>query len=178
MAANTKSKRVEALVNLLHSTKANEVLGALKKIPEQGNATLIKPLLRTYLAWPQDSEIQNSIKKILSELKTQEAVPQLISALDEEEFDSIRAMIISVFWQCGIYPTDELDVLIKNAIKGDFMVTMEVLTVVENSDVFTDPDLVQQYMLDIDEFLDEHPDAGHAAVLDQLKTVLKNQYNL
>jgi hypothetical protein len=178
MATTTKNKKVEALVSQLHSTKSAEVIGALKKIPEQGNATLIKPLLRTYLAWPDESEIASRIEKILGELKTQEAVPELISALDSEEFDSLRALIISTFWHAGIYPSDELDVLIRNAIKGDFMVTMEVLTVVENSDVFTDPDLVQQYMLDIDEFLDEHPDAAHAKVLDQLKSVLKSQYNL
>jgi hypothetical protein len=178
MAATAKNKKVEALVSQLHSTKSAEVIGALKKIPEQGNATLIKPLLRTYLAWPDESEISSRIEKILGELKTQEAVPELISALETEEFDSLRALIISTFWHAGIYPSDELDVLITHAIRGDYMVALEVVTVVENSDVFTDPDLVQQHILDIDEFLDEYPDAGHATVLDQLKTVLKNQYNL
>lgn len=165
-------------MRLLHSTKTNEVIGALQKIPEQGNATLIKPLLRTYLAWPDVADIRARIEKILGELKTQEAIPELISALQSEEFGELRAMIISVFWHAGIYPTDELDVLISNAIKGDFMVALEVVTVVENSDVFTDPDMVQDFMLDIDEFLDENPEAPHASVLEQLKTVLKDQYNL
>ena len=178
MAATAKSKKVEAVVSLLHSTKSAEVISALKKIPEQGNATLIKPLLRTYLAWPNDPDIQARTQKILGELKTQSAVPELISALGEEEFETVRALIISVFWHAGIYPTDELDVLIQNAIKGDYMVAMEVLTVVENSDVFTDPDLVQQYMLDIDEYLDSNPEADHASILEQLKDVLKSQYNL
>jgi len=165
-------------MSLLHSSKSTEVIAALKKIPEQGNASLVKPLLRTYLAWPDDEDIRARIEKILGELKTQDAVPELISALQDDEFEELRAMIISVFWHAGIYPTDELDVLISNAIKGDFMVAVEVVTVVENSDVFTDPDLVQDFMLDIDEFLDEHPDAPHASVLEQLKTVLKDQYNL
>jgi hypothetical protein len=176
--STVKNKKVEALMSLLHSTKSTEVFSALKKIPEEGNATLVKPLLRAYLAWPDDEEIQARIEKILGELKTQEAVPELISALEEDEFDSLRAMIISVFWHAGIYPTDELDILIRHAIRGDYMVAVEVVTVAENSDVFTDPDLVQQYMLDIDEYLDEHPDAPHATVLNQLKSVLKNQYNL
>lgn len=165
-------------MSLLHSTKSAEVISALKKIPDQGNATLIKPLLRAYLAWPDEAEIQEKIEKILGELKTQAAVPELISALQDDEFDELRAMIISVFWHAGIYPTDELDVLIHHALRGDFMVALEVVTVVENSDTFTDPDLAQQYMLDIDEFLDEHPDAAHASVLQQLKSELKSQYNL
>jgi len=176
--STTKNKKVEALMSLLHSTKSTEVIAALKKIPDQGNASLVKPLLRTYLAWPDDADIQERIEKILGELKTQEAIPELISALEDGEFDSLRAMIISVFWHAGIYPTDELDVLIKNAIRGDYMVAVEVVTVVENSDVFTDPDLVQEFMLDIEEFLDDNPDAPHASVLEQLKTILKGQYNL
>lgn len=178
MSTTVKNKKVEALMSLLHSSKSAEVIGALKKIPEQGNASLVKPLLRAYLAWPDDADIQARIEKILGELKTQEAVPELLSALEEDEFDSLRALIISVFWHAGIYPSDELDILIKHAIRGDYMVAVEVVTVAENSDVFTDPDLVQQYMLDIDDFLDEHPEAPHASVLEQLKTVLKNQYNL
>jgi len=172
------SKRVEALMSLLHSTKTEEVIGALKKIPDQGNASLVKPLLRTFLAWPDEADIQAKIEKILGELKTQDAVPELISALQDDEFDELRAMIISVFWHAGIYPTEELDVLISSAIKGDFMVAVEVVTVIENSDELTDSDLVQESMLDIEEFLDENPEAPHASVLEQLKAILKSQYNL
>jgi hypothetical protein len=172
------SKRVEALMSLLHSTKTDEVIGALKKIPDQGNASLVKPLLRTFLAWPDEADIQAKIEKILGELKTQDAIPELISALQDDEFDELRAMIISVFWHAGIYPTNELDVLISSAIKGDFMVAVEVVTVIENSDELTDSDLVQESMLDIEEFLDENPEAPHASVLEQLKAILKSQYNL
>ncbi|MGB6037811.1 MAG: hypothetical protein WBG42_16170, partial [Cryomorphaceae bacterium] len=63
--STVKNKRVEALMSLLHSTKTNEVIGALQKIPEQGNASLIKPLLRTYLAWPDEADIRTRIEKIL-----------------------------------------------------------------------------------------------------------------
>ncbi|HKK40347.1 MAG TPA: HEAT repeat domain-containing protein, partial [Cryomorphaceae bacterium] len=90
--STTKNKKVEALMSLLHSTKSTEVIAALKKIPDQGNASLVKPLLRTYLAWPDDADIQARIEKILGELKTQEAVPELINALETDEFDSLRAM--------------------------------------------------------------------------------------
>jgi hypothetical protein len=58
------------------------------------------------------------------------------------------------------------------------MVAVEVVTVIENSDELTDSDLVQESMLDIEEFLDENPEAPHASVLEQLKAILKSQYNL
>jgi len=176
--SSTKSKKAESLISDLHSSKPDRVLAALKRIPEEGNASLVKPLLRTYLAWPDDEDIKSRVEKILGELKTRSAVPELISALDDEEFDTIRALIISVFWHAGIYPSDELETLIRHAIRGDYMVALEVVTVIENTDEFTDPDIAQQYMLDIDEYLDRQPEVEHAAVLDQLKQVLKNQYNL
>ncbi len=177
MAKNTKNKKVEALMADLHSTDLAKVLAALKKVPEAGNATLITPLLRTYLAW-NNQEVRGAVEKILGELKTQTAVPELINALEDPAFDDLRALIISSFWHSGIYPSNDMDVLIKNAIRGDYMVAVEVVTVLENTDEFTDPDMVQQAMLDIDDFLDQNPDAEHSPVLDQLKSVLKTQYNL
>jgi hypothetical protein len=178
MTQTSQKKKIESLVNDLHSTHSERVLKALKRIPEEGNATMVQPLLRTYLAWPNDEAIRAEVEKILGELKTRDAIPHLINALDEKEFDSIRGLIISVFWHAGIYPSDELDVLIRHAIRGDYSVALEVVTVLENTDEFTDPDMAQQHMLDIDDYLDRHPDAEHAPILDQLKQVLKEQYNL
>lgn len=178
MTKSTHAKKTEALIGDLHSAKSDKVIAALNRIPEEGNAAMVKPLLRTYLAWPDDATIQEKTEKILGELKTRDAIPELISALEEDEFEDVRAFIISIFWHAGIYPSEELGVLIRHAIRGDYMVAVEVVTVLENTDEFTDPDLAQQYMLDVDDFLDRHPDAQHAPVLDQLKQVLKSQYNL
>lgn len=174
---NNTSKRTQAILENLFSTKRDIVQAALKKIPSQGNAGMIIPLLKTYVSWESDEDIQNEIAKILAQLKTESAVPELVEALEDPEFDAIRALILSSFWHSGIYPISDLDVLVRHAIRGDFFVTLEAITVIENIEAAMDVEMIQDGMFDIDEFLDEHPDEPHSELLAQLKNLLTTLYN-
>lgn len=171
------SKKTQGLIEDLFSTKKDVVKSALKKIPTQGNAGMIIPLLKTYISWDSDEDIQNDIAKILGELKTESAIPELVEALEDPEFDSIRAIIISSFWHSGIYPIEDLDVLVRHAIRGDFFVTLEAITVIENIEAAMDVQKIQDAIFDIDDFLEEHPDEMHSELLTQLKNVLTTLYN-
>lgn len=166
------SKKKEALLSDLFSTRAETVRAALDKIPEEGDARMIIPLLKTYNAWETDPAIRAKIEKILGELKTESAVPELIEALEDPEFDALRALIISVFWHAGIYPVSDFDILIKNAIRGDYMVALEVITVIENIDAPLDGELLNNAIFDLEDFLDAHPEAPHAELIAELKQVL------
>lgn len=171
-AKKESSKRKEALLNGLFSTQPEAVRSALKKIPDAGDARMVIPLLKTYNAWEDAPDIQADIEAILKQIKTEAAIPELIIALEDPQFDANRALIISVFWHAGIYPVSDFDILVKHAIRGDFMVTLEVITVIENMDTALDVELLRDSLFDIDDFLDAHPDAPHAELLNQLKHVL------
>lgn len=174
---NTNSKKNDALLTDLFSTKGDTVKKALEKIPSQGNAKMIIPLLKTYKSWENDEDIQNKIAHILGELKTESAIPELIEALEDPEFDAERAMVVSTFWHSGLYPVSDVDVLVRHAIRGDYFVTLEVLTVIENIETQIDNQLLQDALFDIDEFLEEYPDAPHSELLNQLKEVITRFYN-
>ena len=176
MTKNT-SKRTQDLLEDLFSVKRDIVRSALVKIPSQGNAGMIIPLLKTYISWESDENIQNEIAKILGQLKTESAVPELVDALEDPEFDAIRALIISSFWHSGIYPISDLNVLVKHAIRGDFFVTLEAITVIENIEATMDVEMIQDAIFDIDEFLDDHPEEIHSDLLVQLKNLLTTLYN-
>ncbi len=171
-------KKFDVLITDLLSTDARNVMSALKRIPQQGRAAVVIPLIKTRLAWPDRPEIQSAIEKILKELKTQKAIPELIRALEDPAFDSERAFIVSLFWNAGMFPTDDFEILVKHALRGDYMVAFEVLTVIDSSEDQPDPEMLQQLILDVDEYLDRNPDAPHATVLNQLKEVLKEKYNV
>ncbi len=173
----TNSKRSETLLTDLFSTRSETVRNVLEKIPSQGNAQMVIPLLKTYKSWESEEDIQNKIAHILGELKTESAIPELIEALEDPEFDNERALIVSTFWHAGLYPLSDIDVLIRHAIRGDFFVTLEVLTVIDNIEAQIDSQLLQDAIFDIDEFLDEHPDVPHAELLNQLKEVITRFYN-
>lgn len=172
-----KSKRAEALLADLFSTRSDTVRKALEKVPDQGDARMVLPLLKTYNAWAGEPDIQEKIATILRQLKTESALPELITALDDPQFDDDRALIISAFWHSGLYPVNDIDLLVKHAIRGDFMVTLEVLTVIENIETLDDMEMLQEVIFDIDDFLDVHPDAPNAELLNELKQVLNTFYN-
>jgi HEAT repeat protein len=173
----TDKKIIPVLTKKLFSTKIEEVQEALKKIPDQGNATLVLPLLRTYKAWPQEPLVLDSIAKILSELKTESAIPELITALEDPDFDEERAMIISIFWNAGLFPVDDIDVLVRHAIRGDYMVTLEVLTVIENIESELDKEQLQNALFDVEDYMEMNPEEPHTELLGELKQVLTTHYN-
>ncbi len=172
-----KSKRAEALLTDLFSTKSDTVRKALEKVPEQGDARIVLPLLKTYKAWEGEPDIREKIAVILGQLKTESAIPELIEALEDPQFDEDRTLIVSSFWHSGLYPVNDIDLLVKHAIRGDFMVALEVLTVIENIEAISDMEMLQEAIFDIDDFLDVHPDAPHAELLNELKKVLNTFYN-
>ncbi|HLV52611.1 MAG TPA: hypothetical protein VKY29_01230 [Cryomorphaceae bacterium] len=175
---STKMSRFDSLIADLHSTDAKIVMDALARMPKQGKAAAIQPMIKTKLAWPDNREIQAAIDKILKELKVEAAVPTLIEALDNPEFDSERAYIISLFWNTGLFPVEYFETLIRHALRGDYMVAFEVLTVIDNSEDQPDVDTLQQMLLDVDEYVDRNPAAPHSSVLRRLQEVIKEKYNV
>lgn len=161
----------------LFDAKADKVLAALHDIPEKGDASFVLPLLKTYTAWHHDDAIREKASTILYELKTVEAIPELLNALEMPEFKMHKAFIISVFWNAGIIPT-EMDVLLRHALHGDFMTAFEVLTVIEQMEDTADAEAARDAVFDIEEYLDEHPDAPHVEMLQQLRYVLIEYSNL
>jgi hypothetical protein len=174
---NESNKKNASLIAELFSTDPAKVGAALEKIPEKGDSSVIVPLLKTYRAWEHEEEIRKQIAKILFELKTEAAIPELIAALDDPDFEEHRAFLISVFWNAGIFPVAHIDVLVRHAIKGDYMVALEVLTVVENIDTKMDPEMLQNAMFDIDEYIEMYPDDAHIELLEELNQILSSHYN-
>ncbi len=166
------SKKREALLANLFSAEADKVRNAIAKIPEEGDPSLIFPMLRTYRAWEQEEDIRTGIAQILMQLKTEAAVPELFRALEEPEFESDRAFIISIFWNAGLFPAEHVDVLVQQAIRGDFMVALEVLTVIENIESGIDQTMAQEAMLDIEEYLEENPEVVQIELLREIKQFL------
>jgi len=171
------SKKREALLANLFSAKADKVRNAIAKIPDEGDPSLIFPMLRSYHGWEQEEDIRTGIAQILMQLKTESAIPVLLRALEEPEFESDRAFIISIFWNAGLFPVEHIDFLVRQAIIGDFMVALEVLTVIENIESGIDQTMAQEAMLDIDEYLEENPEAVQAELLRQIKQFLHTYLN-
>jgi len=173
----TISKKQQALLADLFSTKADKVLAALNEIPEEGNPAFVIPLLKAYKAWLGDDAIREKATFILYHLKTPDVVPELMKGLDEPDLQDIKPFTLSVFWNCGLIPTD-LTALTGHALRGDYMTALEATTVIDQMEDTADAEEARDAVLDIDEYLDENPDAAHREMLEELKRLLVQLSNL
>ncbi len=168
-------KKIEKLIGDLFSSKHEVVQSAIKVIPKEGNAQMVVPMLRAHKAWAQDKGLQADIEQVLKEMKDEKAIPELITALEDVEFEQERGLILSIFWNAGLFPVNHIPVLIKQAMKGDYLVSLEALTVIENIEAQIDQEIWQNASDDLDYFLNEHGDEPHADLVYELKQVISSR---
>lgn len=133
--AEQKLKAYEAeknQISTLRSGNSKAILSTLKEIRTTGRITILPEIFELMLI-TEEKEIISACHVLLSDLKTVDAVPLIISALKEEKFRSIRHLIVSSCWQNGLnYQTDIL--LFANiVIEDDYLTAIEAFTVIENS---------------------------------------------
>ncbi len=119
----------------LLSEDDGQVLEALTRIGQEGDARAIRPLLQT-LARTNDPRIQQRITSMLYEVKAPGASAELFTALEDPSLLDVRPTILATFWNAGLDVRDQLERFITIAIEGDGDETFECLTVVENQEIW------------------------------------------
>ncbi len=133
-AAPKKSKLDLAFAALLSEDDA-QVLTALARVEEQGDARAIRPLL-TALARSRDAKVQQRITDMLYQIKVKDAVPELMAALDEPTLLDVRRTVLATFWNAGLDVRDHLERFVDLALEGDAEECFECLTVIENQEIW------------------------------------------
>lgn len=168
MSETNNSKRIQKLIDELGSRDERKVIGALKRVPHEGSAEVIIPMLQL-LAKEPSSEIQLLLEKSLFNLKDPIALEPLISSLTDDSLKGIRNHVLTCIWQSGLDASAELDLLVDIALKEDFMCTIEVLTIVDNTEHYPD-ELLSGNIKKLDKAINEQSDK--AALLGNLRQVL------
>jgi len=133
-AAPKKSKLDLAFAALLSEDDA-QVLTALARVEEQGDARAVRPLL-TALARSRDAKVQQRITDMLYQIKVKDAVPELMAALDEPTLLDVRRTVLATFWNAGLDVRDHLERFVDLALEGDAEECFECLTVIENQEIW------------------------------------------
>lgn len=127
---NAKQKRAEIEKNLFASQPLL-VQQAIKDARDLGDAALIEPLL-VLLRDSDDASIRTSVHAMLSELKITAAERALMDAAVEERFAPIRTQILSFVWSSSLQPVEDLELLCRMAIEGDYPQLVEIYTIMDN----------------------------------------------
>ena len=158
MNKDTKKKKelIESILNDIQSNDRSRMIKGFKKLSSKGNEGIIQPLIDIY-STSDNNELKEEIKKTLSQLKTTKALPVLIKNIKNND-NRVVELVLHAIWSSNLDACDHLPEIVEVACKGDFMIALEALTLIENLEgPFNEEDLLEG-MVHINEYLSEEPD--------------------
>jgi hypothetical protein len=159
-------------INGLFSEKKEMALQSIEEARERGTLEWVRPLLEAYRDRPEE-DVRNEIGEMLGSLKISEAASVLSDALEDPEFESLRADIIRFLWSCGFQSEDDLRAVVSNAVDGDFACAMEALTWVEELERADDENILLDSILLVRGALDEEPGDERTPLFQAMLSVLQ-----
>ncbi|MCB9336402.1 MAG: hypothetical protein H6586_09640 [Flavobacteriales bacterium] len=167
-----KDNQYNNIIKDLNSKDESKVLIAIKQLRKYGKPESIDALLNLYIS-THNSTVKSEITSILYDLKDEQSVGRIISAIENEKYATIKPFIISILWQSSVDASSYLDVLITQAIEGDYEICLEVLTVIENLDTTFNADEISDINYDLIEAI-ENEETDKKFLLISLKDVIDN----
>jgi hypothetical protein len=167
------SKEVKDILGGFNSSDTEVILDSIKKNRVDGNAKTFTALLQL-LKNTDEPLVEAAIIQFLFDLKDEESIPVLVSALEDEEMSFYDSFLISAFWQSAIDGSPHLNLFVKKAIKGDYMTALEALTVVENFDAQFGLSDLEEYGADLDIAIDNEQNEDKKAILVSMADVVRN----
>ena len=172
MSEPKKNIRLNNIIEDLSSKEKKKVSAAIEKLRKQGKKEAILPLFDTLIS-TNENEVKQEIINLFYDLRDQTVVETIISAFNDEKYVSIKSTLISIFWQSTLDGSQYIATFVKEAIKGDYLVGVEALTVIENFDCTFSEDEINDLKLDLDEAI-EIEETEKVNLLISIKSVLDN----
>jgi hypothetical protein len=108
------------------------ILLALHEIRNSGSVKLL-PFLFNLINKYADPLVRNEILNLLSEIKSQEAVPLIAASFEKNDFGDYLPAFVAACWQSGLDFSKYLHVFAGLFIQADYITALEAFTVIEES---------------------------------------------
>jgi len=154
MAESKKKNRLNNIINDLSSKEEKKVFTAIKQLRKHGKKEALLPLV-DLLSSTKNEVIKTEVTSLLFDLKDQNVVEELINIIENETYQSEKATLISVFWQSSLDSSEYISKIVKQAIIGDYMIGIEVLSVIDNYDCTFQETEIEDLKFDLDEAIQE-----------------------
>lgn len=145
-----KLSRLKNIISDLSSIDEKIVFTALKQVRKHGKREAITPLIEL-LHSTTNEDIKNEVASILYDLKDQTAVEELILALEDDKYEEEKATLVSIFWQSSLDSSEHISTIVRQAISGDYLVAIEVLSVIDNYEATFQETEIEDLKFDLDE---------------------------
>ena len=166
------NKKTALQKDLLSADKA-VVIRAIKEVAKSGSPAVVYHLLLATFKSGFPEALEEG-KKVLFNIKDQNAVGELFNALKGPDFVEYRAYIAASIWEAGLNAEDRLIDLVEIAVQSDYMTIVEITTIVENIESGFPYDEVTEASLIINEHLQDQEDESRIALLSSLAEMLNS----
>ena len=153
MTQSKLGSRLTNIINDLSSEDEKKVFTALKQVRKHGKREAINPLIELLHSSSND-DIKNEIASILYDLKDQTVVEDIIIALENDKYEEEKATLVSVFWQSSLDSSEHIKTIVRQAISGDYLVGIEVLSVIDNYEATFQETEIEDLKFDLDEAIE------------------------
>lgn len=133
MSDNTRKKAIEQLRADFFSTDEKVVMAALSKCRDEGDASLLEPLILLY-SRTDSVLIREEAADMLRSIKVANAEEAFMEAALNADLKHVRRDILSFMWNSGMQPVGWISDLTQIAVSGDLEEVIEVITLVESMD--------------------------------------------
>jgi hypothetical protein len=126
------SAQEKGWISQLESHNPAAVMIAIKEIQHHGNIRMLPYLFR--LMQPSTNDIiRESILMLIGEIKTQDAVPVIVSALEQADRGTDFNRLVAACWQSSLDFSDHTTAFIRIFLEGDYQTAVEAFSVIEES---------------------------------------------
>jgi HEAT repeat protein len=119
-------------IKSLTSLDPIRILPALYEIRNSGSVKLL-PVMLKLVNKETNQQVRNEILKLISETKSQEAVPLIVESIENLDFGDYLPNLVAACWQSGLDFSKYLLVFAGIFIRADYISSLESFTLIEES---------------------------------------------
>jgi hypothetical protein len=175
MADKKKDTKLKQILMDLATDDTKKISKAIKALEAHGDPSVVNPLSEKLLNGVSEKN-QKEILELFSSLKDSNATAEIRDVIEEEHFRPIRQMMLTMVWNTKVDFSDYLDEFVQIAVEGNFMETLDCLTIIENLEGPFMEENVLEAQLHLKKYLEQPGDKDEqkAQLLSEIALLLKD----
>lgn len=175
MAEKKKDTKLKQILMDLGSEDEKKISKAIKALEANGDPSVIKPLSEKLLSGVSEKN-QKEILELFSSFKDSNVTAEMMDVIEDSRYLPIRQLLLSTVWNTKVDFSDYIDEFVQIAVDGDFMETLDCLTIIENMEGPFMEENILEAQLHLKNYLEQQGDNDQqkAQLLSEIALLLKD----
>lgn len=175
MADKKKDTKLKQIMLDLATDDSKKISKAIKALEAHGDPSVVKPLSEKLMLGVSEKN-QKEILELFSSFKDTSVTAEMMDVIEDTQFRPIRQLLLSTVWNTKVDFSDYIDEFVQIAVEGDFMETLDCLTIIENMDGPFMEENILEAQLHLKDYIEKpgDKDPQKAQLLSEIALVLKD----